>query len=67
MAEKLTLEQAIIITGFTGIACCDFSSFHQDVEKRLGQPIWTHQFPSRAKEIKELYSEDFIAMCPVQP
>lgn len=60
--KKLTKEQAIIITGFTEVLCCEFSDFHQDVEKRLGRPVFTHQFPSLSEEIKEAYRDDFMSM-----
>lgn len=61
---KLTKDQAIIITGFTGVTCCKFSDLHYDVEARLGRPVWTHQFPELEEEIKEAYREDFMAMLP---
>ena len=63
--QKLTKEQAIVITGFTGImACKSFSDFHGDVEKRLGRPVFTHQFANEelTEEIKEAYRADFIDM-----
>jgi hypothetical protein len=61
---KLTKEQGIILTGFTGLMMCKFSDFHKDVEKRLGYPVFTHQFASEtfSEEIKELYRDDFVAM-----
>jgi hypothetical protein len=63
--NKLTKEQAIVLTGFTGTLCCNFSDFHEDVEKRLGNPVLTHEFGSEAMvdKLKELYLVDFIAMC----
>lgn len=62
--QKLTKEQAIILTGFTGITCCKFSDFHADVEQRLGHPVWTHQFGNKQFSIKlqELYKEDFLKL-----
>ena len=62
--QKLTKEQALVITGFTGITACNFGDFHADVEKRLGHPVFTHQFGDRefAKQIEELYRADFLAM-----
>lgn len=62
--NKLTLEQAIAITAYTGVSACDFSVFHKDVEKRLGQSVYTHQFANVgfARQVKELYREDFLAM-----
>ena len=65
--NKLTLEQAIVITGYTGIlACKNFSDFHSDVETRLGHSVLTHQFAGKEfkKEIKELYHRDFLALIP---
>ncbi len=62
--DKLTKEQAIILTGFTGVACGKFSDFYEDVEKRLGKPITTLGLGIRAKEIKELYRADFLRMMP---
>jgi len=63
--QKLTKEQAIVITGFTGImACKSFNDFHGDVEKRLGRPVFTHEFANKelSEEIKELYKSDFMDM-----
>ena len=64
--DKLTKEQAVILTGFTGLIHGSFGDFHQDVEKRLGRPVWTHEFASKKmkEELKELYRDDFIAMQP---
>ena len=63
--QKLTKEQAIVITGFTGfMACQSFSDFHSDVERLLGRPVFTHEFGDKefSKLIKELYKTDFMAM-----
>lgn len=63
--KQLTKEQAVVLTGFTGIMFVrNFSDYHEDVERRMGRPIWTHQFPALADEIKELYRADFMAMIP---
>mgnify|MGYP003419132261 CR=1 FL=1 len=64
--NKLTREQAIIISGYTGLMCCKFSLLQEDAQKRLGRPIWTHEFGSEAglnETIQNLYKDDFIAMC----
>lgn len=63
---KLTKQQGNILTGFTGITCGNFSDFHEDVEKRLGHPVFTHQFGSEvfAEKLRKLYREDFMAMMP---
>lgn len=62
---KLTKEQKIVLTAYTGTLCCDFSDFHEDVEKRLGQPVFTHMFGNKEfvdKHIKPLYKDDFMVM-----
>lgn len=60
--QKLTKEQAVIISGFTGILCGEFSDFHADVEKRLGRGVQTFEFGFKefATEVKKLYEADFI-------
>jgi hypothetical protein len=60
----LTKEQAFVLTGFTGISCCNFSDFHGDVERRLGRPVWTHEFAVQefVDEIRELYRADFMSI-----
>lgn len=62
--QKLTKEQAIVITGFTGVVCGNLADFHDDVQKRLRHPVWTHQFADKDlwQKIKELYAKDFILM-----
>lgn len=60
---KLTKEQAIILTGYTGCTCCTFADFQKDVEKRLGRPVWTHQFADKnlwQNEIQPAYEKDFM-------
>lgn len=64
---KLTKEQAVVITGFTGImACNSFSDLQQEVDKRLGYPTFTHQYGNKtfADEVKELFREDFLKLIP---
>lgn len=63
--DKLTQEQELVVMGFTGVAVCDFGLFHADVERRLGRPVWTHQFPALSDEIKEAYRADFVALAPL--
>ena len=58
---SLTKEQAIIITGFTGImAVSDFDDFATDCNRRYGRPVFTHEYPYLMPEIKELYRDDFL-------
>lgn len=61
---KLTKEQGVIITGFTGVLACDFSDFHADIERRMGRPVWTHEMSNAEfmEHMKELYRTDFVAI-----
>lgn len=61
--SKLNVDQAVIITGFTGVLCCGFSDFHADLEKRAGRPVWTHEMGDHSW-IKPLYMDDFMALIP---
>lgn len=63
--QKFTKEHAIVVSGFTGLMACPFSWLHEDVEKRMGEPVWTHQFGNQefSEKVKQLYRDDFIAMC----
>lgn len=65
--QKLTKEQAVIITGFTGILCGSFSDFHADVEKRLGRGVQTFEMGMKSfmTDIKKLYEADFIEIATV--
>lgn len=64
--EKITKEQAVVLSGFTGILMCNFGDLHGDVEKRMGHPVWTHQFGSQefSEKVKQLYRDDFMALLP---
>ena len=66
MTTKLTKEQAITISGYTEILICDFADLQEDVEKRLGRPVWTHEFADGEfwSEVKALYRDDFINLAP---
>lgn len=65
LMTKFTKEQALTITGFTGVSACNFGDFQEDVQKRMGMSVWTHQFADKAfaDKVKELYRKDFIEMC----
>ena len=55
----------IVVTGFTGIFACEkFSTFHEDVERVLGRPVWTHEFAAKEveAEIKAAYKAEFMGL-----
>lgn len=64
--QQLTKEQAIVLTGFTGLSCITpFSLFHENVEKRLGRPVFTHELGTEAMvaRLREIYKSDFLTLC----
>lgn len=65
MVPRLTKEQAAIVGAFTGICCGPFGDVHELVEKKLGRPVWTHEFADKGlwAEIKEAMRDDFTAIC----
>ena len=60
------MEQAVILSAFTGVCMCSFNLMHKEVEKRLKRSIFTHEFASDKlmEEIKEAFREDFLKMLP---
>lgn len=61
---EMTEFQKIVVTGFTGTLCCNFSTFHEDVERRLGHPVFTHQMGDKEfmGQVKKSYEADFMAI-----
>lgn len=60
---RLTPEQAVIVTGYTGKLLGDVGGFYTDLEKRLGRKIINSELPSIGQEkISELYREDFLIL-----
>ncbi|WP_114193986.1 hypothetical protein [Edaphovirga cremea] len=63
---KLTKQQCIILTGFTGVLHGEFEWFHEDLEHRLGREVQTSElgYPEFIAECKLLYADDFESLMP---
>lgn len=63
--NRLTNEQAAVLSAFTGTLCGPVSDFHQYVNKIMGRPVWTHELASEKMEadIREAARADFMALC----
>lgn len=62
----MTKQECAIIMTHTGVCMLtgdDFSIFHKYCEDLLGRPIYTHQFPELADELKERSKNDFLRLC----
>lgn len=63
--QKLTKEQAAIISAYTGILCGSFSDMHEYAERKLGRPILTHEFasPETNQKLQDASRDDFLSIC----
>ena len=63
--QKLTKEQAVVVSGFTGIVACPFADIHEEIERRVGRPVYTHELGDTefGGRVRELFRDDFLEMC----
>lgn len=64
--QKLTPDQAAVISAYTGFLVGSFSDMHAYAEKKLGHPIFTHQFADEdlVEKLQALAKPDFVALSP---
>ncbi len=64
--QKLTKEQGIVLTAYTGTLMCHIADFQEEIEKRLGRDVLTHEFCRTElwDELKTVYHEDFMELLP---
>lgn len=60
--KKLTRQQAIVVSGYTGILACDINELKRDVSERLNMTCMSHHLATKEESIKLAYKDDFIAM-----
>ena len=58
----MTKREAAIVSAYTGYLIGDFSDFSAYAEEVMGRPIFTHEFPSIADELKEKSKKDFMSI-----
>lgn len=60
----MTKREAAIVAAYTGYLIGAFSDMHAYAEQVMGEPIWTHQFGSKAfaEELRAKVKPDFVAM-----
>lgn len=62
----MTDKERAVVMAYTGVAMLTgekFQIFHKYVEELIGRPVWTHEFPALADEIKAKAHDDFIKLC----
>ena len=64
-ASTLTVDQAVTVSAYTGFLACKFSDMQAAVEKKLGRPVWTHEFGSEdmQEKLREAFKDDFLKIC----
>lgn len=65
--KKLTKEQAVVVSAYTGFLICDFGDMHEYIEKIMGRSVFTHEMGCEEVmlEIREAAKDDFLALLPV--
>lgn len=58
----MTKREAAIVSAYTGYLIGEFSDFQAYAEEILGRPIFTHEFPSIADDLKEKSKKDFMSI-----
>lgn len=59
-------REKAIVTAFTGITMLAgerLLEFYKYLEELFGRPVYTHEIPRLAEEIKKRSRDDFIALC----
>ncbi len=62
----MTNRECAIVMAYTGVCMLagdKLGIFYDYVSEILGEPVWTHEFYTRADEIKEKAMQDFIRLC----
>lgn len=65
--EKLTTEQAVIISAYTMVLCCEFSDLHEYIERKVGHPVFTHMLGDKKfvdDVVKPACKDDFLSLVP---
>ncbi len=58
----MTKREAAIVSAYTGYLIGEFSDFQAYVEEIVGRPIFTHEFPNIADELKKKSKKDFMSI-----
>lgn len=59
----MTTREAAVIMAYTGVALLvgdDLDIFHRYVQELMERPVWTHEFPFLADEIKRRAEPEFM-------
>lgn len=64
--DKLTREQAAVLSAFTGVMMGEWADFQEYAERLLGRAVFTHEFAqdTLSAQIREAARDDFMALMP---
>lgn len=57
--RPLDLDQAIVLSAYTGVLCCPLEQVQRAVQVRLGRVIHAHEWYALELEIQRAYEQDF--------
>ena len=60
--ETKQIDPAALAGITTGILMTDFSAVHEAAEQVMGHPVWTHQFPALAEQMRDAVLAQFPDM-----
>lgn len=55
-------HDAAVVTAYTGILMGRFDDYHKYIEDLMDRPVWTHEIPALAHELKERSLDDWIEL-----
>ena len=56
----MTVREGAVISAYTQVLVCDMQYLHEYVDEIMGRPVFTHELPDLADEIKERSKEEFM-------
>lgn len=62
----MTKREAAIVSAYTGYLIGEFKDFHAYAEEVIGRPVFTHELPSIAEELKYKSKKDFMSIKVVE-
>ena len=65
-SERLSLRTRAIITAYTDYSMLrgeELNELYKYLEELFGRPVYTHEIPKLADEIRKRSKKDFIALC----
>lgn len=63
----MTIREGAVLSEYTGILVCEtFSPVNEYIEGIMERPVWTHEIPMLADEIKERSRKEFEEIIKTQ-